>query len=123
MEVGQLTLTTFINVLVISSMYIVVALGFAFLFNILGVLNLAHGAVYMAGAYMCYALAVRMGINPWIGMVIAVIVMGLLGLFLEKFAFRPVASDQNRVIVVCVGISVILQTSVNVVVGKTVDKL
>ncbi|MBP1707421.1 MAG: inner-rane translocator [Chloroflexi bacterium] len=123
MEVGQLTLTTFINVLVISSMYIVVALGFAFLFNILGVLNLAHGAVYMAGAYMCYALAVRLGINPWIGMVLAVIVMGLLGLFLEKFAFRPVASDQNRVIVVCVGISVILQTSVNVVVGKTVDKL
>ena len=42
---------TVTNVLILSSMYILVALGFAFLFNILGIINLAHGAIYMVGGY------------------------------------------------------------------------
>jgi branched-chain amino acid transport system permease protein len=119
----QFALTTLVNVLVISSMYIVVALGFAFLFNILGVLNLAHGAVYMAGAYIAYAFAVNLGINNWVAMVIAVVIMAIFGLLLEKYGFRPVAKDQNRVIVVCIAVSVILTTAVNVLVGIKVDKL
>jgi branched-chain amino acid transport system permease protein len=123
MDLAQFSLTTLINFLVLSSMYIVVALGFAFLFNILGVLNLAHGAVYMTGAYICYAFAVNVGLNIWASLVIAVAIMAIFGLLLEKYGFRPVYKDQNRVIVVCVAISFILQTAVNVTVGIKVDKV
>jgi branched-chain amino acid transport system permease protein len=115
--------TTFVNVLVISAMYIVVALGFAFLFNILGVLNLAHGAIYMAGAYITYGLWTYMGLNSWAGMGVGIVVMVLMGLFIERFLWRPLAADMNRVIVVCIAISVILQTAVNIGAGVTVNKI
>jgi branched-chain amino acid transport system permease protein len=115
--------TTIVNVLVISSMYIVVALGFAFLFNVLGVLNLAHGAIYMAGAYITYAFSTYMGLNQWLGLLSGVAIMILMALFTERFLFRPVASDMNRVIVVCIAISVILQTAVNIAAGVTVNKI
>ena len=49
------------NVLILSSMYILVALGFAFLFNMLGLLNLAHGAIYMIGAYIAFILVAGLG--------------------------------------------------------------
>lgn len=45
-----------INALVQGIMYILAALGFAFIFNMLGTINLAHGALYMVGAYLCYYL-------------------------------------------------------------------
>ncbi len=48
----QLGVTTLINMLVLSSMYILVALGFVFLFNIMGILNFAHGVIYMVGGYI-----------------------------------------------------------------------
>jgi len=61
----ELLATTATNVLVLSSLYILVALGFAFLFNMLGILNLAHGAVYMVAAYLVYSLIVFLGFKYW----------------------------------------------------------
>ena len=52
-------------------MYILVALGFAFLFNMLGILNLAHGAIYMIGGYIGYLFIVGLGINPWVALLLA----------------------------------------------------
>ena len=65
-------LTTIVNWLAISSMYILVALGFAFLLSILGILNLAHGVIYMMGGYIAYQLAVIWGINVWLALLLAV---------------------------------------------------
>ena len=62
---NQTVVATIINVFILSSMYILVALGFAFLHNMLGILNLAHGAIYMIGGYICWVLAVGAGINQW----------------------------------------------------------
>ncbi len=56
------------NVLILSSMYILVALGFALLFSMLGLLNFAHGAIYTIGGYVGYQFAVRMGLNPWMSL-------------------------------------------------------
>ena len=57
---------TITNVLILSSIYILLALGFAFLFNMLGILNLAHGAIYMVGGYIGLALIRGLGFNPWV---------------------------------------------------------
>ena len=103
----ELVVTTLVNWLAISSMYILVALGFAFLVSILGILNLAHGVIYMMGGYIAYQLAVLWGINVWLALLLAALVVGAFGLFLEKFCFRPFVGDMNRIIVVCIAISVI----------------
>ena len=110
----RILLDTLINVVVLSSLYITVAVGFAFLLNILGIINIAHGAVYMVGGYMGYMLIVGLGVNPWISLILAAIVMGSFGLFLEKVSFRRFAGNFNATIAIGVAITIILQTSVNI---------
>ena len=57
--------TSVVNMFVLSSMYILMALGFALLFSIMGILNFAHGAIYMVGGYICYQFAGEYGLSPW----------------------------------------------------------
>ncbi len=102
------------NVLILSSMYILVALGFALLFSMLGLLNFAHGAIYTIGGYIGYQFAVRMGLNPWMSLCLATVIVAAFGAFLEKFCFRPFVGDFNRIVMVSVAITTILQTLVNI---------
>jgi branched-chain amino acid transport system permease protein len=115
----QLAVTTVINMLVLSSMYILVALGFVFLFNIMGILNFAHGVIYMVGGYLCFELAVGFGLNLWLALVLTVVVVGGLGLFLERFCFGPFIGNLNLTIVICIGIILVLQNTVNMTVGTS----
>ncbi len=108
------------NVLVLSSMYILVALGFAFLFNMLGILNFSHGAIYMIGGYIGFALISTWGFNPWLALLLSTLVMAGFGVFLERFCFRPFVGDFNRTVMICVAITVILQTTVNIIAGSRV---
>jgi branched-chain amino acid transport system permease protein len=117
------SVTTLINILVLSSMYILVALGFAFLFNMLGILNLAHGAIYMIGGYLGLALIRGLGLDEWMALVLATIIMAGFGVFLEKFCFRPFVGDFNRTVMICVVITIALQTGVNIIAGTEILSL
>jgi branched-chain amino acid transport system permease protein len=98
-------------------MYILAALGFAFLFNMLRILNFAHGAIYMIGGYVCYLFVLEMGFNNWLALVLATLIVAAFGVFLERFCFRPFVGDFNRTVMICVAIVVILQTTVTIIVG------
>ena len=119
----ELAVATVTNLLILSSMYILVTLGFAFLFNMLGILNFAHGAIYMLGGYIGLALISAMGVNQWASLIIAAVVAGAFGLFLERFCFRPFIGNFNRIVMVCVAVIVILQTGVNIIVGTQITSL
>lgn len=119
----ELILITVVNILVLSSMYILVALGFALLFSIMGILNFAHGAIYMVSGYICFQLAVEWGVNQWLSLLLSVMIVGCFGLFLEKYCFRPFFGNMNRTVVVCIAIIIILETTVNVTVGTLVRSL
>jgi branched-chain amino acid transport system permease protein len=119
----ELVVATVTNLLILSSMYILVALGFAFLFNMLGILNLAHGAIYMLGGYIGLAIISAMGVNQWAALIISALVVGAFGIFLERFCFRPFVGDFNRTVMICVAVIVILQTSVNIIVGTQITSL
>jgi branched-chain amino acid transport system permease protein len=119
----NLIIETSINLFVLSSMYILVALGFAFLYNMLGILNFAHGAIYMIGGYIGYALIQGLGINQWIALLMSALIVGAFGVFLERFCFRPFVGDFNRIIMVTVAITVILQTSVNIIAGTKIQAI
>ena len=115
MQVFTQTLT---NALVLASIYILLSLGFAFIFNMLGIFNVAHGAIYMAAGYIGYVFIGALGLNQWLGLLIVVILFGGLGVFLEKFAFRPFVGDFNRQIMIGVAIITILETAVNILIGS-----
>jgi branched-chain amino acid transport system permease protein len=119
----ELAVATVTNLLILSSMYILVALGFAFLFNMLGIPNFAHGAIYMLGGYIGLALISAVGINQWAGLIITAVIVGAFGVFLEKFCFRPFVGDFNRIVMICVAVIVILQTGVNIIVGTEIVSL
>jgi branched-chain amino acid transport system permease protein len=114
---------TISNALILSSLYILVALGFAFVFNMMGILNLAHGAIYMVGGYLGLALIQELGLNPWVALIISALIVAGFGVFLEKFCFRPFIGDLNRTIMVCVVVTIVLQTTVNIIAGTQVLSL
>jgi branched-chain amino acid transport system permease protein len=113
----ELVIQTSINALILASVYILASLGFAFLFNMLGVLNLAHGAIYMVAGYVAYSLIVGLGINYWIAMLLTTTIVALLGIFIERVCFRPFVGDFNRLVMICVAITVMLTTTVNIIIG------
>jgi len=114
----ELIVATVTNFLILSSMYILVALGFAFLFNMLRILNLAHGAIYMVGGYIGLAFIMILGFNQWIALLLTTLIIAAFGIFLERFSFRPFVGDFNRIVMVCVAIAVVLQTAVNIIAGS-----
>ena len=101
-------------------MFILVALGLAFIFNMMGILNLAHGTIYMMGGYVTYAFAVWLGLNSWAALLFSIVIFALFGVFLEKFCFRPFVGNFNASVIVCVGITVVLQNIVNNMLGTQV---
>ena len=100
-----------INTLVLASMYILASLGFAFIFNMLGTINLAHGALYMLAAYITFFLCSRLGFNSWLAMLCSCIILIALGVLLERTCFRPFYDRFNRVIMISVALMTILQTT------------
>ena len=98
-----------VNTLVLASMYILASLGFAFIFNMLGSVNLAHGAFYMTAAYITYYLCSRLGMNNWLAMLLSTVVLALGGNLRERFCFRPFQKEFDRVVMVSVAIMTMLQ--------------
>jgi branched-chain amino acid transport system permease protein len=70
--------------LVNGSFYAMLSLGLAVIFGLLGIVNFAHGALYMVGAYVAFMLLDRFGIGYWWALVIAPLVVGSLGVVIER---------------------------------------
>ena len=98
-----------VNTLVLASMYILASLGFAFIFNMLGSVNLAHGAFYMLAAYITYYLCAKAGMNNWLAMLIAAVILAAVGIVMERFVFRPFQKEFDRVVMVSVALMTMLQ--------------
>jgi branched-chain amino acid transport system permease protein len=70
--------------LVNGSFYAMLSLGLAVIFGLLGIVNFAHGALYMIGAYVAYIALDRFGINYWFALIISPLAVGALGVVIER---------------------------------------
>ena len=70
--------------LVNGSFYAMLSLGLAVIFGLLGIVNFAHGALYMIGAYVAFVALDRFGINYWFALVLSPLVVGALGVVIER---------------------------------------
>jgi len=82
---GQLTVG-----LVNGAFYAMLSLGLAVIFGILNIINFAHGAQYMLGAFTAYVLLTYFGIGYWPALFIAPVVVGLFGIILERTVLQRV---------------------------------
>src|SRR5690606_13892794 len=78
-----------INAISLGAIYSLFALGYAMVFSILGVLNLAHSAVFMLGAFFGLIAIDRLGMPLWLAFPIAMLGAGIASVVLELLAFRP----------------------------------
>ncbi|AGT31806.1 ABC transporter permease [Geobacillus genomosp. 3] len=67
----------------------VITCGLSLVFGILGVLNLAHGSLYMIGAYVAYTMTTQLFENFWLALMIAPLVVAVLSLIIELILLRP----------------------------------
>ena len=74
--------------LVNGSFYAMLSLGLAVIFGLLGIVNFAHGALYMIGAYVAWFILEQFGLNYWFALVIAPVVVGAMGVVIERTLLR-----------------------------------
>jgi branched-chain amino acid transport system permease protein len=74
--------------LVNGSFYAMLSLGLAVIFGLLGIVNFAHGALYMIGAYVAWIGLERFGINYWFALLLAPLVVGAIGVVIERSLLR-----------------------------------
>jgi branched-chain amino acid transport system permease protein len=98
------------NGLVSGSFYALLALGLAVIFGMLRVVNFAHGATYMLGAFGAYILSAELGLSFWWAILVVPVVLGLLGMVLERTAVRRLSMlDPLYNFLLTFGLTLILQ--------------
>jgi len=75
--------------LVNGSFYAMLSLGLAVIFGLLGIVNFAHGALYMIGAYVAWIGLEFFGINYWLALIVSPLVVGALGVVVERTLLKP----------------------------------
>jgi branched-chain amino acid transport system permease protein len=89
-----------LNGLLTGTSYILVALGLTLIFGVYRIINLAHGAVYMWGAFACHIFATKLGFNIYLATFIAMILAGGLSVFIERSVFRQLKGSADWVALV-----------------------
>ena len=88
MEIFGIPLQAFLGQLLLGlvngSCYAMLSLGLAVIFGLLGIVNFAHGALYMIGAYVAYLIAENLGLGFWWALIVAPLVVGALGVVIER---------------------------------------
>src|SRR6267143_989914 len=77
------------NAIFIGSIYALFAVGFALVFSVLDILNLAHPTVFMLGAFVGLFVIATLGLPWWLALPVAFVVTGLFGILLDRVAFAP----------------------------------
>ncbi len=96
----------------LGSIYAIIALGYTMVYGIAKMLNFAHGDVIMVGGYMCYCATTYMGWNPILGVLLAMVVCTLLGIVIERLAYKPLRSAPSlAVLITAIGVSYFLQNA------------
>jgi len=116
---GSAFVAGLINGVCLSCIYILIALGLTLILSIMNIMQFAHGEIYMIGAFVTYYLSVRMELNVFLAMFISMIVVGILGLILERLIFRQLLGKFMEVVCVAVGLMLILQTGALLGFGPT----
>ena len=92
MEIFGIPLQAFLGQLLLGlvngSFYAMLSLGLAVIFGLLGIVNFAHGALYMMGAYVAFIGLDKFGLNYWATLVLAPIVVGAVGVAVERTLLR-----------------------------------
>ena len=96
----------------LGSVYAIIALGYSMVYGIAKMLNFAHGDVIMVGAFVAYFAISKYNLPLLVGVVIAVVVCTILGVVIERLAYKPLRQASSlSVLITAIGVSYFLQNS------------
>ena len=108
-----------INGLVTGGSYVLIALGLTLIFGILDVINLAHGEVYMIGAFILYIFFEQIGMSYWSALVVSVVTVAVFGVIIEKALFKPLReAPLLNTLLVSIAFAVLLQNVMSIAFGS-----
>jgi len=103
-------LTQILNGIQIGSIYALVALGYTMVYGIIKLINFAHGDIIMVGAYVTWYLIAKLYISEWAAIVLAVVGCTVLGMVIEKVAYKPLRkSARISLLITAIGVSFLLE--------------
>ncbi len=112
-------LTHLINGISLGSVYAIIALGYTMVYGIAKMLNFAHGDVIMVGAYVCFFAVASFNLPPVLGVLIAMALCTLLGIIIERLAYKPLRSAASlAVLITAIGVSYFLQNAAQLLWGS-----
>jgi branched-subunit amino acid ABC-type transport system permease component len=111
-----------LNGISFGALLFILAAGLSLIFGMMDVVNLAHGAFYMLGAYIALAAVQRTG-NFWLALVLAPIVVGLLGLVIEPLLLRRLRGRHLDQVLLTIGISLVVVDLIGLVAGREIRSI
>ena len=113
----ELFLSTLINGLSLGGIYAMIALGYTMVYGIAKMLNFAHGDVIMVGGYIIFVFMATK--NPILAIVMAIVGCVLLGITIEKIAYKPLrGASPLAVLITAIGVSYLLQSLSQMIFGS-----
>ena len=113
----EMFLSTLINGLSLGGIYAMIALGYTMVYGIAKMLNFAHGDIIMVGGYIIYVFMATK--NPILAIFMAVITCVLLGVTIEKIAYKPLrGASPLAVLITAIGVSYLLQSLSQMIFGS-----
>lgn len=110
---------TFISGLSLGSIYALIALGYTMVYGIAKMLNFAHGDIIMIGAYAGIVAVANAGLPPVLAIIASVLICTLLGILIERFAYKPLRqASPLSVLITAIGVSYLLQNLALLVFGS-----
>ena len=103
-------LSYLVNGISLGSIYAVIALGYTMVYGIARMLNFAHGDVIMVGGYVAFVMMTSLGLPALAAICAAVVVCTLLGVAIERVAYKPLREAPSlAVLITAIGMSYLLQ--------------
>ncbi len=113
----EIILSTLINGLSLGGIYAMIALGYTMVYGIAKMLNFAHGDIIMVGGYIIYVFMATK--NPILAVTMAVIGCVILGIVIEKVAYKPLrGASPLAVLITAIGVSYLLQSLAQIIFGS-----
>ncbi len=112
-------LSYLINGISLGSIYAIIALGYTMVYGIAWMLNFAHGDIIMVGGFAIFTVVSTMGLPPLLGIFVAVVVCTVLGVTIERVAYRPLRGASSlAVLITAIGVSYLLQNVALLIFGS-----
>lgn len=111
-------LSYLINGISLGSVYAIIALGYTMVYGIAKMLNFAHGDIIMVGGYTVFVVCSGLGMPSIAGIVASIIVCTVLGVSIERIAYRPLRGASSlSVLITAIGVSYFLQNAALLIFG------